>query len=147
MKTKTYKVKIHKDEYKKINCLTCKFSDVNNNGKPCREGDFNRWTNCNNYQYWKPAIEKVLLLRLKKVWFDKIKSGEKTKEYRLAKEYYDTRFEGIKKFQYTKVDLQHGYSGEILRFKVKRIYKSNEKNDLNAPCVWVIELGDRIQGE
>lgn len=143
---KTLKVKIHKDEYKKVNCLTCKFSDNNNNGTPCRETDFNRWTNCTgHYNEWEPAIEKVLLLRLKKEWFEKIESGEKTKEYRLAKDYYDVRFEGVKKFQYTTVKLQHGYSGRILMFKVKRIYKSDEQNDLNAPLTWVIELGERIE--
>lgn len=34
----------------------------------------------------------MLTFNLKKVWFDKIKSGEKTHEYREAKQYWVKRF-------------------------------------------------------
>ena len=36
----------------------------------------------------------MLILPIKKKWFDMIKSGEKKKEYREIKPYYDTRFRG-----------------------------------------------------
>ena len=37
----------------------------------------------------------MLTFNLKKEWFDKIKSGEKTHEYREAKEYWKKRFENL----------------------------------------------------
>mgnify|MGYP006867955058 CR=1 FL=1 len=36
----------------------------------------------------------MLILPIKKKWFDMIKSGEKKEEYREIKPYYDTRFRG-----------------------------------------------------
>ena len=36
----------------------------------------------------------MLILPIKKKWFDVIKSGEKKEEYREIKPYYDTRFRG-----------------------------------------------------
>lgn len=37
---------------------------------------------------------KILYLHLRKIWFDQIASGEKTKEYRLQKPYWHKRLEG-----------------------------------------------------
>lgn len=48
----------------------------------------------------------VLFLTIKRVWFDKIVSGEKTIEYRDFKEYYHKRF----RKDYDKIILQAGYS-------------------------------------
>ena len=47
---------------------------------------------------------KVLHLNLKREWFDKIASGEKTIEYRELKDYWITRlmFEGKDKIWYHK---------------------------------------------
>ena len=36
-----------------------------------------------------------MILRLKKKWFDKIKSGEKTHEYRIVKDYWIKRFSKV----------------------------------------------------
>ena len=36
----------------------------------------------------------MLILPIKKKWFDMIKSGEKKEEYREIKPYYDSRFRG-----------------------------------------------------
>lgn len=37
----------------------------------------------------------MLILPIKKKWFDMILSGEKTEEYREIKKYYETRFESV----------------------------------------------------
>lgn len=51
----------------------------------------------------------MLVFRLKKEWFDKIKSGEKTHEYRKMTDYWKTRM-------YNAIDLAHkgGYNLECL---------------------------------
>lgn len=36
----------------------------------------------------------ILTLRIKRMWFDKIKSGEKKTEYREVKPFYQSRIEG-----------------------------------------------------
>ena len=38
---------------------------------------------------------KILVLPIKKKWYDMILSGEKTEEYREIKPYYDSRFESV----------------------------------------------------
>lgn len=37
----------------------------------------------------------MLILTIKKKWFDMIKSGEKKEEYREINRYYDSRFDNI----------------------------------------------------
>lgn len=49
----------------------------------------------------------MLTLPIKKEWFDKIKSGEKTTEYREAKPYWHKRFENV--FINSKIQLKNGY--------------------------------------
>lgn len=87
---------------------------------------------------------KKLYLVLAYKWFDKIKYGEKTEEYRECKPYWDTRFWNN---DYDVVVFQRGYSknAERISFKVNRIYCSGKPNDLNLKSVWVIELGEIIQ--
>ena len=89
------------------------------------------------------AYHRVLFLILTEYWFDKIKSGEKTHEYREARDYWNIRLAG-KRFDH--VCFRRGYkSKEKMIFTVKSIErKQNIPNDLNLPDVWDIELGERI---
>lgn len=88
---------------------------------------------------------KKLKLVLKYHWFDKIKSGEKNKEYREFKHYWNNRLFRPEGF-YSSVEFQRGFkkNPEKMEFEIKRIYLSNEPNDLGLDKVWVIELGRRI---
>lgn len=55
----------------------------------------------------------MLILPIKKKWFDMIKSGEKKEEYREIKPYYDSRFFNIykrKNTTYFYVIFRNGYS-------------------------------------
>jgi hypothetical protein len=61
--------------------------------------------------------EKILFLTIKKYWFDKILSGEKTIEYREYKKYYINKF----KNNYTHIILQAGYNKNSPRLKAKII--------------------------
>lgn len=85
----------------------------------------------------------VLHLVLKFDWFDKIASGEKTTEYRECSEHWNKRFENN---HYDLVRFQRGYykNPANMLFEVKSIKKWHGSNDLNLPCVWAIELGERI---
>ena len=64
----------------------------------------------------------MLIFNLKKQWFDKIKSGEKTHEYREVKSYWTKRFMKINAYIYDE------YYDEFVRF-------SNDFLDDN--CVFV----------
>jgi len=90
---------------------------------------------------------KTLHLVLAYKWFDKIKSGEKTKEYREMKPYWNRKFGLTLEKKYDKVRFQRGYAKnpETILFGIKKIHQSwNKPNDLNLPNVWVIELGERL---
>jgi hypothetical protein len=52
----------------------------------------------------------MLTLPIKKKWFDLIKSGEKTTEYREFKKYYETRLKGLGSGCVLK--LRNGYSSK-----------------------------------
>jgi len=86
---------------------------------------------------------KNLFLILSKEWYDKINSGEKQSEYRSTSKYYASKFEGR---EYETVEFQLGYSKKYprLKFIVKTISKTKEKNDLNEEEVWEIKLGHRV---
>lgn len=87
---------------------------------------------------------KTLHLVLTHKWFDKIKSGEKTKEYREYKPYWNKKFFNN---GYDAVRFQKGYTKnpETITFKIKEIRREiGGQNDLNLLDVWVIELGERI---
>jgi len=89
---------------------------------------------------------KILHLVLTHKWFDKIKSGEKTKEYREAKPYWNKRL-GYKKYDLVKFRLGYAKNAETMTFKVKGIYlEQGIPNDLNIDDgVWAIELGERVK--
>lgn len=56
----------------------------------------------------------MLVLPIKKKWFDMIKSGEKKEEYREIKPYYNKRFKNAFGFEYkdrkAEIILRNGYS-------------------------------------
>lgn len=59
----------------------------------------------------------MLILPIKKQWFDMIISGEKTEEYREIKPYYSTRFRNIWGYpaywgEPHKIGFRNGYSGD-----------------------------------
>lgn len=58
--------------------------------------------------------KKTLFLTIKRYWFDKILSGEKTIEYCEYKDYYHKKFCNT---NYTEIILQAGYSKSVPRLK------------------------------
>lgn len=139
-----YKVRIHKSEFTKNNCLTCKHSDYFNDAS-CQEMNSERWFSCkcgSNYE----SVGKILYLTLKYEWFNKIKSGEKTIEYREIKPYFNKKFGQTLENKYKIVRFQRGYSkdAETMFFAIERIFQTSEKNDLNLPRCWAIKLGNRL---
>lgn len=87
-----------------------------------------------------------LLLQLKKEWFNKISSGEKTHEYREFKEHWIKR---IKNKDLDRVKFTLGYGNKVpsMEFFIKKISIINgEKTDLKIDKpVYDIELGERIK--
>lgn len=55
----------------------------------------------------------MLVLPIKKKWFDMIKSGEKKEEYREIKPYYDSRFYHIKA-----IPIEKTQSDSLAEFKI-----------------------------
>lgn len=87
---------------------------------------------------------KILNLVLTHEWFDKIKSGEKTKEYREYKPHWNKR---ILKNNYEFVRFQRAFAknAETMTFRIEKIWRQiGGQNDLNLLDVWVIELGEKI---
>ena len=79
---------------------------------------------------------------LKYEWFDKIASGEKTKEYREITD-YNTHKLFLK--NYKTVTFLRGYNKQNkLKFKINGICKTTNTNDLNLSEVYEISLGERI---
>lgn len=87
---------------------------------------------------------EILHLVLKHVWFEKIKSGQKTSEYRACSDYWNKKFEPIisgNKKIWKFVVFHDGYSDKVLRCELVSISKTNARNDLNLPRVWELKLG------
>ncbi len=69
----------------------------------------------------------MLILPIKKKWFDMIRSGEKTEEYREIKPYYRKRFEtiglldtnGLPVINTTRVIFRNGYSAKSPQFEAE----------------------------
>lgn len=91
---------------------------------------------------------RTLHLVLKHKWYDKIASGEKTSEYRACSPYWNKRlFKYVSVFWNQKftVVFHKGYTAETMKFEIKSIGFTTEKNDLNLPKCWEIKLGQRIK--
>ncbi len=90
---------------------------------------------------------KKLHLILKGVWYDKIESGEKTREYRACSDYWNTRFAkcGCTR-PYETVKFRRGYHRDAptMEFEIKKIFITNKPNDLGLAQCWEIDLGARI---
>lgn len=98
----------------------------------------------------------ILDLVVKGEWFDKIKSGEKTHEYRLVTDYWYTRINNLVSSAPPKVRFRRGYAvrfrrgyakeAERMLFSIKSIGIVNGLHtDLHTDGdVFDIELGDRI---
>jgi ASC-1-like (ASCH) protein len=69
---------------------------------------------------------KILHLTLKKKWFDLIKAGEKTKEYREVKPYWTTRLENK---VYDEIHFRNGYSknSPFMKVEWKGMKKENDQ--------------------
>lgn len=90
---------------------------------------------------------KTVFLNLKKKWFEKIKSGDKTHEYRLASSHWEKRLRGA-----DIADVRLGYPAarqveRIMRFEIKSISIINGKNtDLAVDAdVFDIALGKKLE--
>lgn len=90
-------------------------------------------------------MANLLNLVLEVDWFDKIKSGEKTSEYRMIREHWNSMFKDVSEQQqpYSLVRFQRAFSknAETMIFEIIKIEKTSEKNDLNVECCWAIRLG------
>ena len=82
-------------------------------------------------------MNKTLHLVLKKCWFDKIVSGEKTSEYRECSPYWNKR---LSNRQYDTVVFHNGYTNNTATFRVVSIDITTKPNDLNLPQCWEIKL-------
>lgn len=84
-----------------------------------------------------------LHLVLKHKWFEKIKSGEKTSEYRECKDYWNKKFQpvvdGIKPM-WNEIIFHDGYTDKTVKCKLISVGTTKEKNDLNHIQAWELKL-------
>lgn len=90
----------------------------------------------------------TLHLTLKKKWFDLIKSGQKTEEYREIKPYWDRRLIAGKSFD--TVTFKNGYSKNAPAFTIelKEILSGIGRVEWGAPevdPVYILKLGSIIK--
>ena len=91
--------------------------------------------------------EKTLKLVLKDIWFEKIKDGSKTHEYREYKDFWIKRLSAAEKYTYVEFQKAYRKNPEKMKFEIKSIKVLDEKsaNDLNIDTqIFDIELGKRI---
>lgn len=91
---------------------------------------------------------KTLKLTLKKKWFDLIKSGLKTEEYRDIKPYWDKRLMSGQTFD--KVSFKNGYSQSAPTFEIelKGIRCGIGRPEWGAPQdkpVYILQLGQLLE--
>ena len=92
-------------------------------------------------------IKTVLYLPIKKQWFDMIKSGVKTEEYREFKKYYISRFQK----KYNIVEFRNGYASKVPSFRIEliNIIVGRGRKKWGAPrdIVFILKLGNILTGE
>lgn len=92
-------------------------------------------------------MSNVLKLVLTDHWFEEIKSGRKTSEYRKVTPFWEKRISKIRSGGFL-VEFQKAYrkNPERMMFEVDRVHIMNGLNtDLKCDCdVFEIVLGDRI---
>lgn len=84
----------------------------------------------------------ILDLVLKAHWYDLIKLGQKSCEYREIKEYWTRRLFAK---PYSHIRFRRGYTRENMLFEFAGIEITTDKNDLNLPKAYKICLGARIK--
>jgi hypothetical protein len=100
-------------------------------------------------------MPKILHLTLKKKWFDLIASGEKTVEYREAKEYWRKRLidKDGKTIRFDEIHFRNGYSKNSPFMRVECVgisfwcgepYKGRHGEDIISGC-YCINLGRVIE--
>lgn len=86
---------------------------------------------------------EILHLVLKHVWFEKIKSGKKTSEYRECKDYWNNKFNPIvnsEKEMWKYVIFHDGYTDKTIKCKLLSISITNKPNDLGLSPVWELKV-------
>jgi hypothetical protein len=101
-------------------------------------------------------MNRVLVLSVKKKWFDLIKSGEKKEEYRKLNEYWKKRL-GFKAGYYKNfkfIEFRNGYGFNVPKFKVEllsiQVQTPNPKwidNSINFENCFVLQLGAILPSE
>jgi ASC-1-like (ASCH) protein len=89
---------------------------------------------------------RVCTLRIKRVYFEKIKSGEKTTEYRDGRDFYVKMFEGLP-IKYLKLHYQgrDTLTVEVRSIRlVKRPARFKESIFFTTPKIFAIKLGKII---
>lgn len=97
----------------------------------------------------------MLILPIKKRWFDMIKSGEKKEEYRELKKYYHTRFKKIFGLDYkdktTEIMFRNGYRADSPKLKCKcKLRIGQGKPELGAEEskeYYILEILEIVGGE
>lgn len=108
-----------------------------------------------NGNFAKPMLPAVLKLTVKKEWFDLIKSGEKTEEYREIKEYWNNRLTYreapfvIREKRYEYIEFKNGYSKDaptiITECKGVSVGKPTQNGKhLFDKDVFIISIGDIV---
>ena len=80
----------------------------------------------------------MIVLPIKRIWFDKIKSGEKKEEYREFKEYYHSRF---KKYMPKRVG-PHEDIAPMFEVVFRNGY---EHNSPKIKCKCIVDVGEGKQ--
>ena len=86
--------------------------------------------------------KEILHLVLKHIWFEKIKSGKKTSEYRACTDYWNKRFIPVVNGNrpiWKYVIFHDGYTNKTIKRKLISIQITNAANDLNLPRVWELK--------
>lgn len=97
----------------------------------------------------------MLILPIKKRWFDMIKSGEKKEEYRELKKYYHTRFKKIFGLDYkdktAEIMFRNGYRTDSPKLKCKcKLRIGQGKTELGAEEskeYYILEILEIVGGE
>ena len=84
--------------------------------------------------------KRTLHLTLHKKWFDKILSGKKKYEFRLAKLYWQKRLENK---QYDIIEFRNGYQREAPMMKV--VFRGVQKRKIKKYDFYCIGLGEIIE--
>lgn len=89
---------------------------------------------------------KIVVFNMKKEWFEKIRSGEKTHEYRLATPYWESRLRFADVAEFRLGYPSNDNTDNIMGFEIACITKINGKNtDLAVDAeVFDIKLGKRL---